>query len=84
MGSDISDPSAMQIIAFSNSQRLLYDFSNSESFYLYTVATANLTALTSASAKAFYQAAPNQSQGITSWGYTQAESRPLLKNTSLV
>lgn len=79
---DITDPSSMQIIASTPTQQLLYDSFNSQSFYLYTISTKVLTSVTGSAARSFYDAAPNQSTGITSWGYTQVEPALLGKNNT--
>lgn len=77
MSSEISDPNSMQIFATSATQKLLFDYSNSQSFYLYTIATKQLSSVSAKAAKTFYDAAPNQSAGVTSWGYTPTEGMKL-------
>lgn len=70
---DISAPANMQIMAYTDTQQLLYDASNSQLFYLYNPSTNQLTCVTGSAAKTFFQLAPNQSMGICSWGHTPVE-----------
>lgn len=77
MSSEVSDPNNMQVFATSATQQLLFDSSNSQSFYLYTTATKTLAPVTSKAAKVFYDAASNQSLGVTSWGYAALDTKKI-------
>lgn len=77
MSSDLTNPNDMQIVATTATQKLLFDPYNSGQFYLYTPSTQQLIVQTSKTAKSFYDSAPNQSVGITSWGYTPVEGLKL-------
>lgn len=78
---DVSKSQNMQLVAYSPTQMLLYDASNSQLFYLYTKSTGQLTLLSSSDAATFYKNAPNQSSGITSWGHTPTEGSHLGNNS---
>jgi len=72
----MQDPSAMQKIASNTTTLLLWDYSETQTFYTYDIGTRAFTQLSSQDAQNWYNTQPkNSSPGLTFWGYTVIPSQ---------
>lgn len=79
------NPDLMQPLAYSTTQTLYFDYSDTQQFWLLTKATdtepQTFTILNNSDAMSFYNSAPNQNYGICNWGHTQTEGSHIGNNS---